>query len=312
MNQRRTALPPGSLIYVGNERKHKIRLFGVLYSKSSHQTFDVSKTEEIPEPADGERLWLNVSGIHKVSTISALGKRFSIPDLALEDIMNSHHRVKCEELPHHLLLVFKMLYLKQERIAYEHLSLILGQNMVLTFQEQPGDVFDPVRKRLEEKGRRIRNNGCDYLLYALVDALVDNYLLAADSIEEKIQNLETRILEQESDNIVQELQALQRECIFLGKSFRAGREAVNQLQRKDITLIQKETNRYLLDVYDHSLQAVESIDLQSELLTSLDTLYFNLLNQRTNETMKVLTLYASIFLPLTFLAGNRLIQLSLE
>lgn len=303
MNQRKPALPPGSLIYVGEEMKHTIHLEGFLYRPGRLLPFDVRKIEEIPESHPDDLLWLNVNGIHRADVIESVGNHFRVPHLTLEDILNTEQRPKIDEVNDMLFIVMKMLYLHEGQIAYEHLSVILAPRMVITFQEQPWDIFGPVRKRLQQEEGRLRHQGPDYLAYALIDAVVDNYLVVMDTVEDQIESLEHEILEQSNPNSIRTLHDLQQELIFLSKAFRGTREVLSRIQRRGSGLIREATHIYLADVGDHMDYAVESLDVHRELLNSLDNLHFSLLNQKTNDVMKLLTLFASIFLPLTFVAG---------
>ncbi len=296
-------MPPGSLIYIGEEMKHTIHYHAIRYDPDLCESFQTRTLFQIPAAEGTQRLWIHTDGVHRVEPIQALGDRFGISPLTLEDILSTEGRPKLEELDQHLFIVIKMLYLKDNKIAYEHLSMILGDRFLLTFQEQPGGVFDPIRRRLNTPGGRMRNTGCDYLAYAILDAVVDNYLIVLDHVEEEIEQLESRILARKKRSIIEPLHALQQELIFLAKTFRNGKEVLSRIQRRTTSLIQPPTQVFLQDVYDHMIHASESLETQREVINSLDNLHFSLLNQRTNEITKMLTLFASIFLPLTFIAG---------
>lgn len=303
MNLHRPALPPGSLIYVGDQMKHTIHLHGTFYNSHCCRNVDVRHASELPPRSSDEFLWLNVNGVHRVDTIREVGEVFGIPALTLEDIVNTEQRPKLDELDDSLFIVVKMLYLRGEDVAYEHLAMILNRHSVLTFHEQPGEVFEPVRRRLELADSRIRHLGPDYLAYALLDAVVDHYLLVLDHIEGEIEELEQTILNGGGDDAVRTLHDMQQELIFLAKNFRGGREVLSRIQRRDLELIGPRTRIFLGDVDDHMLQAMETVTVHREVLNGLDNLHFSLVNQKTNEIIKVLTLFASLFMPLTFVAG---------
>ncbi len=303
MNQRKPAQPPGSLIYVGDEMKHTIHMEGVSYDQNTLEEFKVRKVEDLPDLTADKIHWINLTGIHRTTPVRTIGERFQIPQLTLEDIMNTEQRPKIDLLDNQLFIVIKMLYLHEGQIAYEHLSIIIGENYVLTFQEQPWDVFEPVLKRITQAGGRIRSQGADYLAYAMIDAVVDNYLIVCDHLESEIEALEEEIFEDTKRDSIHSLHAMQRELIFLTKTFRGGREVLARIMRCDSEMIKPRTRLYLEDVNDHMMQAVESVEVYREMVNGLDNLHFSMINQKTNDTIKVLTLYASIFLPLTFVVG---------
>ncbi|MEM6821090.1 MAG: magnesium/cobalt transporter CorA [Verrucomicrobiota bacterium] len=303
MNESKPALPPGSLIYVGEEMKHTVHLEGILYDNQNLETFSVRKVEELPRLQEDRVNWINVTGVHAVDVIRSLGLRFEISNLTLEDILNTEQRPKLDDQQQHIFIVIKMLYCHEGRIAYEHVSMILGKHYLITFQEQPWDVFEPIRSRLRQDSGRIRSAGADYLAYTLIDAIVDNYLLVMDHVEKEVIDLEEMIIENSQHDPIRDLHNMQRELIFLTKTFRSAREVLNRLQRKDSSLVLESTHHYLEDVNDHMIRAVETLEVQREIVNRLDTLHFSMINLRTNATIKILTTFASIFLPLTFIVG---------
>ncbi|NJL19061.1 MAG: magnesium/cobalt transporter CorA [Bdellovibrionaceae bacterium] len=254
------------------------------------------------------RIFIHIRRVRRqAEIIRQIGERFQVFPLFLEDVMNTEHRLKLDEEDDHMLLILKMLYVRAtEEVhegAYEHFALLVSKTHLLTLQEQPGDFFGPIRERLRAGNPRIRNSGTDYLAYALIDAMVDNYTFLVDDLEEQIETIETRILERQEENSIERLHSLQRTVLFINKIFRSTREIITQLQRRGSGLFTEATHRYLQDVFDHIVYSQETSDMLNERIKILETLNLGLLNQRTNDVVKLLTVYASIFLPLTFVTG---------
>jgi magnesium transporter len=304
---RKPALPPGTLVYVGDEMKHRVTLDIITYGPDHFEEYSVDRVEDIrPRPGDC-LMWVNVNGVHEAETIRLLGERFRVFPLFLEDVMNTEHRLKLDEEEDHMLLILKMLYVRAtEEVhegAYEHFAILVSKTHLITLQEQPGDFFGPIRERLRAGNPRIRHSGTDYLSYALIDAIVDNYTFLVDDLEDQIENIETRVLEGQKENAIERLHSLQRTVLFINKIFRSTREIITQLQRRGSDLFTEATHRYLQDVYDHIVYATETSDILNERIKILENLNIAMLNQRTNDVVKILTVFASIFLPLTFLTG---------
>jgi magnesium transporter len=249
--------------------------------------------------------WINVNGLHDIEIIQQVGDCQGLHPLVLEDILNTDQRPKLEDYGDYLYIVLKMLY-KQEGggISTEQVSLILGANFVISFQEGiKGDVFNPVRERLRSGKGRIRGMGADFLAFSLMDAIVDNYFVVLEEVEERIEALEEEVVASPSAKTVQKLHRLKRDMIFLRKAVWPLREVLAALTRRESKLITEAVVVYLRDVYDHTIQVIDSIETSRDLLAGMLDIYLSSISNRTNEVMKVLTIIATIFMPLTFIVG---------
>jgi magnesium transporter len=236
--------------------------------------------------------------------VRSLGERFSIHPLVQEDILNTDHRPKIEVHDDYLYIVIKVLSFNEtsQRLQAEQVSLIVGDNYLLTFCEQPGSVFDGVRARIRS-GRKIRELGPDYLAYALIDAVVDNYFLLLEQLGDAIEDLEEELIQRPAANIVHRIHHFKREMLLLRKAVWPMREVLSSLSRDEGIITSSDIRLYLRDVYDHSIHIIDNMETLRELLAGMLDLYVSSSSQRLNETMKTLTLFASIFMPLTFIAG---------
>src|SRR5690554_6310602 len=297
--------PPGTLVHIGKHRPDSAAVQLINYGPDElHE----SVLEDLPNyrrDADGGRVaWLNVVGVSDAAVVEKLGALFELHPLVMEDILNTDQRPKVEDYQGYLYIVLRMLQFDQGRqqIHSEQLSLVLGPNFVLSFQERPGDVFEGVRERLRA-GRRIRFMRTDYLAYALLDAVVDHYFEMLEYIGEQVEALEDQIIASPGPDTLAQIHHYKREMLLLRKSIWPLRELLSRLTRDDSPLIADETRLYLRDVHDHVIHVMDSIDTIRELLVSLLDLYLSNVSKRTNEIMKVLTIFASLFMPLTFIAG---------
>ena len=249
--------------------------------------------------------WINIDGIQRIDVIEKIGKHFNLHPLALEDIVNTGQRPKMEDFVDYIFVVLKMLYYdeKERETKAEQLSLVLGPNWVISFQENEGDVFDPIRERIRADKGRIRKMGADYLVYALIDAVVDNYFLILEKIGEKIEEIEDELVANPAPETLQAIHNLKRQMIFLRKSVWPLREVISRLERWESQLINKSTDIYLRDVYDHTIQVIDAIETFRDMLSGMLDIYLSSVSNRMNEVMKVLTIIATIFIPLTLVAG---------
>lgn len=298
-------LPPGSLVHVGEQKLEKPTMTVLDYDEQGLEEVvvkEVSQCEAYVKSAT--TTWLNVDGIHQVSLVEQLGKYFSIHPLTLEDIVDTNQRPKMELDPGYVFLVLKMVrFDDQNQLIIEQVSFVLGKTFVLSFQESQGDVFQPIRDRIRTSKGRIRKSGSDYLTYALVDAIVDHYFVVLEHFGEELEELQDRALEDPSPQTMEQIQHMKRQMITIRKSIWPLREVVNGLLREETPLIQKSTKVFLRDVYDHAIQVIDTIETYRDILSSVTEIYISSMSNRMNEIMKVLTIFASIFIPLTFIAG---------
>ena len=250
--------------------------------------------------------WINVEGVHDVKILEKLGECFGLHPLIQEDIINTDQRPKIEDYDNYLYIVLKMLYLNKGNngVVTEQISLILGKNFVVSFQEGiEGDVFDLVRERIRTDKGRIRKMGADYLAYALLDSIVDNYFVVLEAIGERIELLEERLIASPTPETLQIIQNLKREMIFLRKAVWPLREVAGSLERGESSLINENTRISLRDVYDHTIHVIDTIETFRDMLSGILDIYLSSVSNRLNAVMKVLTIIATIFMPLTFIVG---------
>jgi magnesium transporter len=303
---RKAGLPPGTLVHIGEKKVEKAKISLIDYDETQFQERQVKTIEEcVPFKDTSTVTWINIDGIHEVDIIAKLGTHFGLHPLLLEDILNTEQRPKMEDYGDYIFVVLKMLYRGEGRneIEAEQFSLILGSNFVISFQESEGDVFDPVRDRIRKNKGRIRKAGADYLTYALLDAIVDNYFIILESIGENIEDTGQRMAVNPTPETLQLIYALKKEMIFLRKSIWPLREVVSGLERCESSLIDESTGAYLRDVYDHTIQVIDTVESFRDMVSGMLDIYLSSISNKMNEVMKVLTVFASIFIPLTFIAG---------
>jgi len=249
--------------------------------------------------------WINIDGLHQVEILEKLGECYGLHPLVLEDILNTDQRPKMEDYGEYIYIVLKALDYndKSNEIETEQISLILGSNFVFSFQEREGDTFDPIRERLRNSKGRIRKMGADYLAYTLLDSIVDNYFIILERLGEKIEFLEEKLVTQPTPETLQIIHHLKRDMIFLRKAVWPLREVISSLERGESSLIKESTRIYLRDVYDHTIQTIDTIETYRDMVSGMLDIYLSSVSNRLNSVMKVLTIIATIFMPLTFLAG---------
>lgn len=247
--------------------------------------------------------WVNVEGLRDAGTIQEIGRIFGLHPLALEDVVNVHQRAKVEEFSDHLFIVARMVW-PDEQLESEQISIFLGQNYVVTFQEgRPGDCLEPVRERLRAARGHHRSLGADYLAYSILDATVDGYFPVVERFGDRLDEIDDEITARPEPAVIAELHRLRGDLLLLRRYVWPHREAVGVLLRESTRQISSETKIYLRDVYDHAVQIIDVVEVYREICADLREFYFSTLSHRTNETMKTLTVIATIFMPLSFVAG---------
>ncbi len=303
---KKAGLAPGSLVYTGTKRKLEPRITVFDYSASKAEEKICSSVEETFTYRDTKSVtWINIDGIHNVNIIEKLGKHFNIHPLILEDIMNTNQRPKVEDMEEFLFVILRMHTHNSgaDDFNTEQVSILITQNCVISLQEQEGDLFDPIRERLRTGKGKIRSMGTDYLAYTLIDTMVDNFFLVLEQIGEQTENLENEVIENPVPEVLQKLHVLKRNLLFLRKSVWPLREGITKLQRTESSLITPSTNIYLRDLYDHTIQIIDMVETMRDIITGLLDMYLSNISNKMNEVMKVLTIIATIFIPLTFIAG---------
>ena len=305
-NTKQVGASPGSLVHVGERKADTVTMSLFDYDSDHLEEKSLTRPEEGLACKDKPTVsWININGLHQVNLIEAFGQNFNIHPLVLEDILHTAQRPKLENFDGYLYLVVKMVHYREEEAALEieQVSIILGHSFILSFQEQEGDVFDVIRQRLRNKESRLRNHGPDYLVYRLLDTIVDNYFVILEKLGDRIEVLEDRLLHEATKEMLAEIYQLKRDMILLRKSIWPLREVISGFQREDTPLIKESTHLFLRDVYDHIVQAIDTIESFRERVSGLMDVYLSSMSNRMNEIMKVLTIMASIFIPLTFIAG---------
>lgn len=303
---------PGTLTYIGRKESAETKLEVIDYSKDSFERHLSTNPEDAFNFENENKItWINIDGLSNTAEIEKLGKYYDLHPLIMEDLVNTNQRPKIDEFQDYIFVVVKMLYFPKEAkdrnngdLIVEHVSLVMGKDYVLTFQEADGDVFENVRDRLEHSKGRIRTNGADYLLFCLLDAIIDQYFEVVDLIGDKIEQLEETLFQSEpNDEITFEIQELKRTILRIRRAVFPLREVLSRLEKLDNTLIEDKTRNYFRDIYDHILQVSENIDIYREMTRGLMDMYMTTISNKMNEVMKVLTIIATIFIPLTFIAG---------
>ena len=303
---KKTGLPPGSLVHVGERKVEKTLITVIDYDGDNVFEKEVETVEECFRFRETSTVtWINVDGVHDSEIVEKLGSHFGLHPLILEDIMTTSQRPKMEDLGDAVYIVLNMVEWGSgdPDLVTEQMSLVFGKNFVLSFQERPGDTFDPVRERIRKGKGRIRKMGPDYLAYTLIDAVVDDYFVVLERMGEQIEEIEDELVADPKKATLNEIHAMKREMIFLRKSAWPLREVISRLERAESPLIQKTTGIFFRDVYDHMIQVIDNIETFREMLSGMLDMYLSSVSNRMNEVMKILTIIGTIFIPLTFIAG---------
>ncbi len=303
---KKVGLAPGTLVHVGEQKIKKPELTIIDYDPERFERHvDVSVEQCLPLKDTESVSWINLYGLHDIDLVGSLGGQFGIHHLALEDILNTDHRPKFESFEDYNLIILKMLSFDEasSSVVAEQFSFVFGPHYVLSFQERRGDVFNGVRDRLERKSRRIRNRGTDYLVYALIDSVVDSYFHILERIGDRLMVLEQDLIADPNQDCLNRIYHFKNQLLLLRKSIWPLRELIAAMQKEESPLIDPETQLFLRDLYDHTIQVIETVEIFRDTVSGLLDLYMSSVSNRMNEVMKVLTIMASIFIPLTFIAG---------
>lgn len=299
-------LPPGSLIYTGEKEKEPIRFRVFEYNEEDFLESEYSDVDSVLNlKSSKENIWINIDGVHDVEIMEKIQNHFNIHPLAMEDILHTTQRPKIDEYDENLFIVIRMFVYDQENreLKNEQVSIIMSKNYLITFLEDPGDVFDPVRERIRKTGTKIRKNKTDFLAYSILDAIVDSYFHILEHLGEEIEELEDRLVINPQKEDLQLVHRMRRNMILLRKSMWPLREVISYLQRNDHGVIKSSTHIYLRDVYDHIIQIIDTIESYRDMIIGMLDVYLSSTSNKLNEVMKVLTVISTLFIPLTFLAG---------
>jgi len=301
----KTGLPPGALVHVSELPLQTGHITVSAYDPEGCSTTQVEKFSDIlPFRQKNRRLWIQCEGLDLVEMVQALGSELEVHPLVLEDILNTHQRPKFEEHDNYLYFVIKTLQVHEDlRITHEQISLLVFADMVFTFREQADDLFTAIRQRLDAPNSRIRALGSDYLAYAIIDLVVDHYFVLTDTLEDVIENIELELLARPQSHLFSTIAQLKKELVFLRRAITPMREVMLSIQRSESPLIKKKTHPYFRDVLEHCLRVIDTLDTYRDLINGLLDIYLSSVSNRMNEIMKVMTVFATIFIPLTFIVG---------
>ncbi len=294
---------PGALIYTGEETSEEVVLEVIQFDAEDFKEYTITSRSLKDLQEHSGTLWLNVVGLHDAELIEQIGEQFSLHNLALEDIMNIHHRPSFDEYDDNFLISFKMLRVHKKTLDSEQLSFVVGPGYIITFQEKAGDVFEGVRNRLRNKKGRIRTRNSDYLAFALLDVIVDKYLAILANYDEEINEQELRLVDATDKEILAEINASKKEINYLRKYARPLREAIYDLSRSKMNFMEKRTKPFIKDLLDHINHVIESIELNRETINDNLNTYHSQMSSKLNDILKVLTIFSVVFIPLTFMAG---------
>jgi magnesium transporter len=302
----KSGLPPGSLVHVGDVHDHIQSITVINYNASMLETRTLTSVDEILPYNTAETMtWIIVNGLQDVSVVEAIGQHFNIHGLVLEDILNTHQRPKFEEFENYLYIVFKAIALQNGdgSVEYEQISLLLLNNIVFTFKEKPDDILDPVINRLNIPQSHIRTQGGDYLAYVIMDTIIDEYFALQDTYDELIETVEDELLTNPTHRTLAAIQKIKRELIYLRRSISPLRELLAAIHRSESPLLNQRTQQDFTDVYDHAIRIIEALESYRDLISGMLDIYLSSISNKMNETMKVLTVFSTLFIPLTFIAG---------
>ena len=304
---KKAGLPPGALIHIGSRKAKTAKITVLDYNLEECNTIVCQSVEEAFSYRDKDSVsWINVDGLHNVDILSALGENFGLHPLLIEDVLNTKHRPKYEDFEDYIFVTLKMIGINKDNstIVSEQVSIALGYNWVISFQEREGDILSPLRQRIHSNKGPIRKRGADFLFYRIIDCIVDNYYFVSEFYGGLTEALEEKVLDLPNEESLKEIQNLKKQIMAFKKSVAPLREAMSRLNKDDNNeLIKDETYRYLNDVYDHVIQINDSIETLREVVSGIMDLYLTGVSNKMNQVMQVLTIVATIFIPLTFIAG---------
>jgi magnesium transporter len=298
--------PPGTVVYIGKERTEPVVISHIRYDpQGAADSVQIATDACKPPHEPGGVSWFTIDGVHNAEVLRRIGEQFNLHPLVIEDIANTKQRPKIEDFEDYIFIAMKMITFDEEarELCAEHVSLILGRGYVLAFLENEGDVFEPVRQRIRSGKGKIRKFGADYLAYALMDAIVDNYFTVLEDLGEQTDDIEEEVVEAPTTRTLKTVHVLKRELIFLRRSVWPLREVVNSMLRDESELIRDETRIFLRDLYDHTIHVIDTVETLRDIVAGMLEVYLSSVSNKLNQVMKVLTVMSSIFIPLTFVAG---------
>jgi magnesium transporter len=304
-SSKKAGLPPGCLIPNYPDKTEAVNITVVRYTEEGSSETKADSIKQVFPFKPGEITWVSIDGIHKVDIIAEIGRQLDLHPLFLEDIATIGQNPKVEDFGRYMFIILKSLTFDQAKgeSAVEQISIVFGENYVITFQEHPGKIFDAIRERMRAGSARLLKMGADFLAYSLIDVIVDQYFVVQEQFGESIEATEDSLLDRPGPDVLQSIHRLKRETLFMRRSVRLAREMVNFLYMSESPLIKPATRVYLRDVYEHVVQVIDTGENYREMVFGMLDIYLSSVSYRLNEVMKVLTIISTIFIPLTFLAG---------
>ena len=303
---KKAGLAPGVLVHIGENKTEYVRIRVIDYDEAGFEEKELKNIEACFSYKDNPTVtWINIDGLHEVDIIQKIGNHFGLHPLVMEDIVHTEQRPKLEDHEDYLFISLKMLFFDEQenQLKFEQVSVILGPTFIISFQEIFGDVFEQVRERIRKGKGRIRKMGADYMMHALMDAIVDHYFIVLEKIAEGIELQEEDLIRDPGPEILQTIHNFKRELIFLRKSVWPLREVCSRLERGELSLIREKTTIFLRDLYDHTVQVIDTTETLRDIVSGMLDVYLSSVSNKMNEVMKLLTIIATIFIPLTFIAG---------
>lgn len=295
---------PGTLIYTGEKTDVEVTIEVFDYNKTTLNRSQLKKVDDTFDIGEEDTVtWTNVNGLQNIADIQKLGEFYGLHPLLMEDIVDVDQRPKVEEFDDYIFLIAKMLYLHEGQMVFEHISFVLGNNFLITFQEAGTDVFDEIRKRLELGRGRVRGEGADYLMFALLDAITDHYSLVMENLGHSIEHLEEALFNQPDDDLSFAIQQVKKEALAIRRAIFPLKEVLGRLEKSKSPLLLETHRTYFKDLYDSACQVIDAMDFYREMIWGLNELYMSTINNKMNSIVKVLTIISTIFIPLTFIAG---------
>lgn len=306
VSRKKKGMSPGSLIFTGEKKTETVSISLFDYNSGNFIETKIDNLTELEKYKNNSNItWINIVGLHDINVLERIGNIFNIHPLVLEDILNVSHNPKIEDYESYLFLVVKMInYVESSnKLDIEQVSLIIGKNYIITFQEKNGDVFDPIRERIRTAKGLIRKYSEDYLGYRILDSIIDNYFSVLESFDERIEDIEDQILTDPDESSLEEIHHLRKELIKLRRAVSPLREMIFTIEKEKFNFIQKTTFVYLRDLSDHIKQIIDTIENYREFINGLLEVYLSNASHRMNEVVKLLTIISTIFIPLTFIVG---------
>lgn len=305
-NSLKTGLAPGSLIHIGDQKNETVQISLLSYTEDGFKEISVDINDmSMLVPTKSEIYWISVEGIHNVDVIKNLGEVFGLHPLVQEDILNTDHRPKIENYDEYVYIVAKLLLYDENQTEYtnEQESFILGENYVISFSERKTEIYSPIKERIRKSAGYIRKMGSDYLLYSLLDVIVDNYFNVLEKLSDEIEIAEDELISNPSPHTLKVIHKFKMQMLYIHKAIWPLREVIGVLERNETSLVKESTSLYIRDLYDHIIQIMETVETLRDILSSMLDMYLSSISNRMNEVMKILTIISTLFIPLTFIVG---------